>query len=75
MNVHRDEVEVNIHQCFVLVNIHQCSLSLGTERVKGDSFLTPSVPRGFPLTSKISGVRQSKNYKYVLGTERVNIEV
>ena len=36
---------------------------LGTERVKGDIFLTPLVPRGFPLTSKI--------YKYVLGTERV----
>ena len=26
---------------------------LGTEGVKGDSFLTPSVPRGFPLTCKI----------------------
>ena len=36
--------------------------------------LTPSVLRGFPLTSvKSSGVRQSKICKYVLGTERVNI--
>ena len=29
-------------------------MGLRQERVKGDSFITPSLPRGLPLTSKIA---------------------
>ena len=41
--------------------------------IKGDSFLTPSLPMGLPLTSKIVWrLRQSKILQYMLGSERVN---
>ena len=49
-------------------------MALGRERVKGDSFLTLSSPRGLPLTSKLksSGVRQSKIFKWVSGGKGLN---
>ena len=37
-------------------------VSLGSARVKVDSFLTLSLPRGLPLTNKIVWIRQSKIY-------------
>ena len=57
-----------------IVGVRQSKIykvTLGSERVKGDSFLTLSIPRGLPLMSKIVCVRQSKIYKVTLGSERV----
>ena len=43
--------------------------SLAVKGLREIVFLTPSLPREFPLTSK--SVRQSKIYRYALGSERV----
>ena len=50
---------------YALDRANSVSSTLGSDRVKGDNFLTLSW--GLPLTSKIVGVRQSKIYQVLLG--------
>ena len=62
---------VNSCTCAVLLVEHDCAVEEKMQIVQNSGALTLSLPRGLPLMSKSSGVRQSKIYKVTLWSERV----